>query len=128
MANKTPIEKLDQALSKILTEYSDQISTNMDVVVTKVCAQGSKALRSESSAKFKGNKYSKGWRYKTERGRLYSEGIIYNDLYSMPHLLEYGHALVRGGRKIGEVAGRAHIAPVADKLVTDFEKEVKRYL
>ena len=120
--------KLDQAISKILTEYSDQINTNMGVVVSKVCGQGAKALRAESSAKFDGNKYAKNWKYKTETGRLYSEGTIYNEMYMMPHLLEFGHALVRGGRKVGQVPGRAHIAPVADKLVTDFEKEVKKYL
>lgn len=128
MANTTPIEKLDQAISKILTEYSDQISTNMDIVVTKICAKGAKSLREESSAKFKGHDYARNWTYKTEKSRLYSQGTIYNREYSMPHLLEYGHAIVSGGRKLGQVPGRAHIAPVAEKLVTDFEKEVQKYL
>ena len=128
MAKTISYAKLDEAVSKILTEYSDQINTNMGIVISKVCGQGAKALRSESAAKFNGHDYAKNWKYKTETGRLYSEGTIYNQLYMMPHLLEFGHALLSGGRKIGQVPGRAHIATVADRLVTDFEKEVQKYL
>lgn len=128
MANKSPIDKLDQAISKILTEYSDEISTNLDIVVQKVCSKGVKALREESAAKFDGKYYPRNWKSQIDRARLNTSGVIYNREYSMPHLLEYGHVIRSGGRNVGRVKGRAHIEPVAKKLVDDFEKELKKYL
>ena len=128
MANETPINDLNRALNKILTDYSQEIQTNMGIVIRSTCGKGARELRRESKAKFKGSEYAGGWKSKVEDHRLYTEGTIYNELYSMPHLLEYGHAVIRGGRKVGEAKAHPHIAPVAEKLVSNFEREVKSKL
>lgn len=124
MARTTPIDKLNQALAAILTEYADDIERNMGDIVAEVCKNGTKTLRAESRSKFEGNDYASGWTNEVEKGRMYSVGTIYNKHYSLPHLLEYGHAVIRGGRKIGEAKPHEHIAPVAEKLVKEFEKEL----
>jgi len=125
MARTTPIDKLDKALATIFEEYTKDIDGNMADIVTDVCKNGTKALRQESKSKFSGNDYASGWTNEVEKGRMYSVGTIYNKHYSLPHLLEYGHAVIRGGRKIGEAKPHEHIAPVADKLVKEFEQELR---
>jgi len=127
MSNVTPIDKLNVAINKILNDYCQEIDTNMSIVVTKVCAKGAKALR-EQSAQFKGDEYRKDWTYTVSRNRLYTEGTIYNKMPGLPHLLEYGHAVVVGGRVCGKAKAHPHILPVADQLVNEFEREIKSRL
>ena len=128
MANTSPIDKLDKAISKILTEYADEVGATTDEIISKVVAKGAKALRETSSSTFNGKDYKKSWTSQLERKRLYTNGIIYSRTPGLPHLLEYGHVLRAGGRNVGNVKGREHIAPVAEKLVEDFEKELKKSL
>lgn len=128
MAKTTTIAQMNTAIANILNEYSNEVSTNMDIVVKKVCANGAKTLRSQSASTFKGNKYKKSWTYSVEKTRLYSKGAIYSKMPGLPHLLEYGHVVRTGGRVVGKASAHVHIEPVAENLVTEFEREVKRYL
>ena len=122
MAKKIPVDRLAAEIEKILTEYGDEVQENVEEATQRVTKAGAKAVRSASQV-FNGNKYFKGWKSKFEKGRLSSEGIIYNgDLPGLPHLLEKGHAKRGGGR----TDGTAHIAPVEDKIIEDFEKAVKK--
>jgi hypothetical protein len=48
--------------------------------------------------------------------------VVYNaDAPGLAHLLEHGHANVNGGR----TPGRAHIAPVEEMVLEQFEKELE---
>lgn len=124
MAKKVTIDNLDEAIKGILNEYADDIDANIAIVTKKIGQTGAKALNSTAKSTFEGNKYSKSWTSKTEQGRLYTTVTIYSKMPGLPHLLEYGHALVAGGRKQGKVDGRAHIQPVEEKLIKEYEKEV----
>ena len=128
MANKSPIDKLDKAISQILTEYADEIGSTTEEAVAKVVAKGAKALRETSATTFNGDDYKKSWTSQLEKRRLYTNGIIYSKTPGLPHLLEHGHVLRSGGRNVGNVKGRAHIEPVAEKLVEEFEKELTQKL
>lgn len=119
---KTPLEKLDTAISKILKDYADEISTNADEVAIAMGRKGAAALRQEVSADFGGTgKYAKGWTVQVDRQRLYTDVIIYNRTPGLPHLLEHGH-LMRNGRRW--TPPKQHIEPIEQELVTQFEKEV----
>ena len=127
MAKKIPIDRLSAEVNKILTEYGDEVQENVNEATRKVTKAGAKAVKGNAQSLFrigKGEKnYAKGWTSKFETGRLSAQGIIYNkDLPGLPHLLEHGHANRNGGR----TPGRAHIAPVEQKIIEDFEKAVKK--
>jgi len=124
MATKVTIENLDTAIQGILKEYEDDVSANLDEITRKIGKTGVKALNSASKSSFDGKKYGKSWTSTAEKGRLYTTVTLHSKMPGLPHLLEHGHAKVNGGR----VKGRAHIEPVEQKLVTEYEREVKARL
>lgn len=123
MAKKIPIDRLSAEINKILTEYGEDVQRNVDEAAAKVTKAEVKAVRGNASSTFGGSgKYASGWTSKFEKGRLSSQGIIYNaTVPGLPHLLEHGHANRNGGR----TPGRPHIAPVEQKIIKDFEEAVK---
>lgn len=125
MATKITIDNLDSTVKKILEEYEGEVDSNMAQITKRVGDAGVKALKNESKSAFDGNKYWKGWKATTEQNRLYTKVIIHNaKLPGLPHLLEFGHAKVGGGR----VKGRVHISKVESELIRDYESEVLRKL
>lgn len=123
MANKkVTMEQLPGAIKEILEQYEGEINRFLPEITEEVGKTGVKALRTSAKQKFNGKKYAGGWRSVSERNRYGATVTIYNGrLPGLPHLLEHGHAKRGGGR----VDGRAHIAPVEEKLITDFEKKVE---
>lgn len=125
MPKRTPIDKLTQTVSKVLEEYGEEVQDKLDEIVPKLTKKGAQTLRQQSKATFGGTgKYASGWTTQIETGRVSTQGTIYNKTPGLPHLLEYGHALRQGGR----TTGRAHIKPVEEALVKEFESKVKKEL
>jgi len=123
MANrKVTVEQLPQAIKEILDQYEGEINRYLPEITEEVGKTGVKALRTSAKQKFNGKKYAGGWRSLAERNRYGATVTIYNGrLPGLPHLLEHGHANRNGGR----TDGRAHIAPVEENLIKDFEKKVE---
>ena len=127
MANRTPVDKLADAISGILDQYEGEVRDNLGEITTQIGKKGVQALRraSKDALKIGSGKYARGWKTQVEKGRLGTTVIIYNEHPGLPHLLEYGHVSRNGtGRTYGEVPGHEHIQPVAEELVRDFEKKV----
>ena len=127
MPRKTPIDQLTEAISGILNAYADQIDQNVGEIAVQMGKKGVQALRKESRGTFPNGsgEYAKGWKSQVDRERLSTTVTIYNDHYSLPHLLEHGHVIRNGtGRDYGDVRAREHIKPVEEKLVETFEREV----
>ena len=121
-SKKVTMEQLPEAIREILEQYEGEINRFLPEITEEVGKTGVKALRTSAKQKFNGKKYAGGWRSVSERNRYGATVTIYNGrLPGLPHLLEHGHAKRGGGR----VDGRAHIAPVEEKLITDFEKKVE---
>lgn len=131
---KLTLENFEKEMEKVLSEYSEDVKSNLDEATKKVMKEGVKLLRSESKAKFgtsdkRDKKYATSWTTQFETGRMSTQGTIYNTEAGLPHLLENGHVSRNGtGRTLGSVKGREHIAPVDEKIATAFEREVKSKL
>ena len=127
MPRKTPIDKLESAISDILNEYGDEVDKNVGEIAAQMGKKGAQALRKEAKQTFPvgTGEYAKGWKSQVNHGRLSTTAIIYNEHPGLPHLLEHGHVTRNGtGRTYGDVRGREHIEPVDEKLVKTFEQEV----
>ena len=125
MAKKTPIDKLQDNIKKILEEYGHEISEASGEAVQQTAKAGAAALRTQSRQTFGGSgDYAKGWTANVEESRMTTTAVIYNKTPGLPHLLENGHANRGGGR----TPGRPHIAPVEEEIVASFTKEVEKAL
>ena len=118
---KTPIDKLDTAIEKILSEYEGDVTQNVGQVTKDICKKGAQAINASARSLFKGSTYAKGWTSEVKNSRYATNGVIYTQSQpGLAHLLEKGHANVDGGR----TPGRPHIAPVEEKLVKEYEEGV----
>lgn len=128
-SKKVTVDTLGNAIKEILKDYDDEVSKNLTDITKEITKAGVQALKSESKEKFgttktRKRKYANTWTSQFETSRVSSQGTIYNTQPGLPHLLENGHAKVNGGR----VPGRAHISTVEEKLIKEFEREVKSKL
>lgn len=125
MAKKITLDNFDDVVEKILEEYGDDVSRNMDKITRSIGQKGAKLLRNESKSKIpNADTYPGKWTYRLQRKRLYTVATVYSKVPGLPHLLEHGHALVRGGRKIGETRAFVHIKPVEETMIKQFQREV----
>lgn len=129
MAKKVTLDNLDEAINDILEEYAGDIQSNIDVITKKVGQKGVQALKNQSKATFEGKTYASGWTYTAYKSRLYTTVVIHNKKQAgLAHLLEHGHVTANGTGRYGQWDGRKHIEPVEEKLVAEYEKEVKGVL
>lgn len=119
---KTPIEKLDSQIKKILEEYDTEVTDGVEQAAKACAKKGAAAIKALASSMFAGSgAYASGWKVDEKKSRLYVSETIYNSTKpGLAHLLEHGHAKVDGGR----VAGRPHIAPVEAEITKEFEEKV----
>lgn len=121
---KTPVEKFQQAVAQVLSDYAQDASKTLDDLTKAIGKKGAQAVKNASAGAYGGGRYSKGWTSTIEQTRLSTTAVIHNKTPGLPHLLEHGHAKRNGGR----VAGREHIAPVEEEIVKEFEKAVEQAL
>lgn len=124
MAKKTPIDKLQANIDKLLREYADDVNKDVAELSRDFAKKGATAVRQSAQSHGWGEHtgYAKGWTSQFETNRYSAQGVIYNkDVPGLPHLLENGHALRNGGR----TRAVPHIAPVEEKLTAEFQKAVE---
>lgn len=124
---KTPIDRLQSSIDKILQEYAGEKQKDLSTLTKKFAQKGAQAVKQEAASKGWGEHtdYPSGWTSRFEEGRLSAQGTIYNKkVPGLAHLLEHGHAKRNGGR----TKAIPHIAPVEEKICEEFEKAVKNDL
>lgn len=128
MADITLKSGFEKAISKYFEEYGGKVYEATREVVEEVAAEATDELKAASPRR-KGkskHKYSKGWKYEIDDGRLKTGAVIFGrkGTYNLAHLLEYGHATRNGGR----TAPQEHIKPVEERAILQFEAKLKAKL
>lgn len=117
---------ISKEIAKILDEEVERVNKEVNDAVIKVADAAVKELQETSprSTRRTAGQYAKSWKKKEEQLATGSKSAtIYNEKhYRLTHLLEFGHATVNGGR----VAAHPHIANVEQKVVKEFEDEIRR--
>lgn len=73
--------------------------------------------------------YARGWKSKTTKTRTGAETVIYQgDRPGLPHLLEFGHPVISGGRTVGQAKAFPHLEPTEKDIVGVYEKELTKVL
>lgn len=110
-------------INDILNEYSTDIQEAITTTAQTIAKEGVSELKNTSPKRT--GKYRKGWRVSTTKGKGYVECIIHNATsYQLTHLLEKPH-LTRNG---GKTTPKVHIAPVEQKCVSQYEKDVENII
>ena len=110
---KVDIDKLSLEVMNQLKLYGEATVEIVENAVEETAKETVNELRVTSPVGATGD-YSDSWKKKRDknaRGRYRYDMIVYSAKpdYRLTHLLEYGHALRRGGRKIGKAKAFPHI-------------------
>ena len=111
-------------MNSLLEEYGDSV---IDIAITAADDTSQEArtmLRSNNSGAFKNRtgSYRRGWRATLRKTRTAVLAQVYNATdYQLTHLLEYGHDVIRNGKKIGEAEAYPHIKDVNTWAIKSFE-------
>lgn len=115
---------LQPVLNKILEDYSEDVRAAVGESIKTVVKDAVTKLKKAGS--FGGKKYRRTWKSKIVEERLETYAVIYNKTAGLTHLLEFGHALYAGGRKVGNVQAFEHIAPINNEVQTAVIEEIGR--
>lgn len=113
-------------IKDILNEYSYEVQDGIEASAQKYANLAAADLKaSKGTYKIRTGKYNKGWRVKEKKGKGYIDCVVHNATnWQLTHLLERGHATRNGGRTKAFV----HIAPVEEKYVNEYIKDVERII
>lgn len=129
MARKTKIPEFATVIGKILADYQDGVVLSVEEATKKVGQAGVRELKNTSRDIFgesdREKVYARGWGVELRTTRVGSQAIIWNKTNpGLVHLLENGHAVRRGGRTVGQYAGKAHVYDVNQKIQEEYIREV----
>ena len=121
---KTTVDNLDQAVMEELDKYAGMLPDEIEAAQKAVAKTVVKQLKTTSPKRGK-QRYAKGWKSTTTKTRTGAETVIYQGkLPGLPHLLEFGHPKVNGGR----TKAIPHIQPAEQEAIRLYEDEIGRRL
>lgn len=120
--SKVKIDNLSAEVMKELQHYKN-VTTEK---VKEAVKHAGKTVREEikkTAPQGTSGKYAKSWSVKMQKETGSSLELIVHsrNRYYLTHLLEFGHALRKGGR----ADARPHIAQAENKAIQEFERKIK---
>lgn len=128
MARKVRYDEFTQSVMNLLYRYTEDFTVDFFGETKRLARKGAKELRKVSRQKFGNGPYAKGWKVYAHEGRVKTTCIIYNDHYSLPHLLEHGHETRNGnGKDYKPTPAHEHIKPVEEQIIKEYEDYLKEW-
>ena len=117
--DRCTVSQMADVIMEGLEEYAQLAADDMKKAVKKAGSQA-------RNAPVKTGAYAKSWAAKTSKETANAmEIVVYSrNRYQLAHLLEFGHALRRGGR----TRAFPHIAPAEERAAQTLEREVEKAL
>lgn len=126
---KAPIIDLAKAVNEVLEEYGREVETSVAKVLPDVAQETVGRLNTDSPRKKGdgGGEYASGWTTTKETSTFGKVTVrVYNAKKpTLTHLLEYGHAIVKGGRTVGHAGAIKHIKARSDYAEEQLMKKVE---
>ena len=127
---KIDIDKLSLEVMTQLKIYAEATVEIVESAVEETAKETVNELKVTSPVGATGD-YSESWkkkRNKNARGRYRYDMTVYSEKpnYRLTHLLEYGHALRRGGRSIGSAKAFPHIKDAEIHAAKRLENKIIR--
>lgn len=120
---RTDIDGLDEAIKNELENWSNgELRRAVNESLEETAAAAAESLRRGGPYRERTGTYTKDWTHDQRSSRtsvitgLNGYSVYNKKYYQLTHLLEKGHQLRKGGRKVGNVKAFEHIAPVNETL------------
>ena len=122
--DRCTVSQMADVIMEGLAEYAQLAAEDMKKAVKKAGAEAKKDI--QAGAPVKTGAYKKSWTAKTTKETANAmEIVVYSrNRYQLAHLLEFGHALRKGGR----TRTFPHIAPAEERAAQTLEREVEKAL
>lgn len=126
---KAPSVDLAKVVSEVVAEYGEEVEREVAKILPEVADEVVNELHTNPTPMESGE-YRQGWATTPETSATGRVTVtVYNETKpQLTHLLEFGHALKRGGRTIGQVAPRKHIQKRSDYAEKLLMKKVEDQL
>jgi len=123
MANKVNVDDLASEISGILTDYIGLAPEAFEAAGKAAAKAAVKKLKATSPSE--SGEYAKNWKAQTTKTRTGASTVIYQGKKpGLPHLLEFGHPIVSGGRTVGQAKAFPHIADAERDAKSIYESEL----
>ena len=126
MSESISADKLAAEIMRQMREYTEEARKVTRKVALKASWEAVNLLKEASPKSEGGGEYAENWSRTKDKYDI----TVYNKgpTYRIAHLLEKGHQLRRGGRKVGEVRAYPHIEKVEKECVEYYIEELERRL
>ena len=122
--DRCTVSQMADAIMEGMEEYARLAAEDMKKAVRKAGAEAKKDI--QAGAPVKTGEYKKSWTVKTTKNTADAMEVVVHsrNRYQLAHLLEFGHALRKGGR----TRAFPHIAPAEERAAQILEQEVEKAL
>lgn len=122
--DRCTVSQMADVIMEGMEEYARLAAEDMKKAVRKAGAEAKKDI--QAGAPVKTGAYKKSWAVKTTKNTADAMKVVVHsrNRYQLAHLLEFGHALRKGGK----TRAFPHIAPAEERAAQILEQEVEKAL